>query len=1178
VSKDNNISGKDIKNRDTSIKSKMNTIESARTLAAPNPIENAKTISATDAIESARTLAAPEHIKGSKDKQIESLKTGTLNINGFNPLNNIINEIFENGNITTSLDNLKSKKRYTTIKELGKGGIGLVLLVSDQHIGRNIAIKELLGTSSKGTTPSKSINNRFLREALVTGQLEHPSIIPVYDIDFTDDGKLFYTMREIKGQNLMERILMAETLRERLLLLPHFRDCCNAIGFAHSKGVIHRDIKPENIMIGEFGETIVLDWGLAKVLGEKDSQANRIKGDIEKLKLIAGDETIDGSTLGTPIYMPPEQALGKIKEIDELSDLYSLGTVLYEIITGKRPFYGANAMEILLKVASEPIEEIIEHEPLAPKELIAIVKKATAKEKKFRYQSVVELNRDVESYMAGDRIDAYSYSSWELFHRFVKKNRALMISTAVVVLALLGTVLFTSLSYKKELTARKSEKAAKLRAINSLKNEKIEKAKAKFNYAQALQSRAHHLFGKKRYLSAGIFAAHSMFNNPSNKKSPYFMENFSKNNPEIKTLLSENYGLFLFSGAMNWLLPQGILSLKRGDVSKNLVHLSALHISQKKNLLAYCGGESEVEVWNYKAKKKLYTLEGHKKVAYWADFSPNGEILVTGGLNGKIIFTESKSGKFLWSLKAHNSPVIQVVFNKRGNYVASSSAKGEIKIWNFKKRSLIKSLPVGRKEIISAILFVSGDKILVSAEVSGTMKLWDTNTWTLLHTVRAHNNSLVRLREDPSGDFFASVSNIEKSVKIWKTDGGTLVSEITRQDMHPLSVDFSPNKREILLGLADSTIEIYDLKTGNIREKFKALNSGVTDVVFSDNKDGIIAFSNKGELKRWRHADIPGVVQFSGHKKGIETARFSNTGLVASGGVDSTVYVWNSTTGKVVNSFSDQKYVVSSVAFSPDSKYLATASWDNKVVIHPLKSSEKPVTIEGHKIRISDVVFSPNGKILASIDTSKRLYLWNPISGNKIKEVPLSHIPVIIAFSTTGKKIYVGGYSGMFGIYNLKTGKITYKSGIDAKYILDIKFSSDGKLCYIAGYMNDILVMNIKTEKIIKKIKISGKFVNNIALSNDGKYIASLSAGHSLVVHSLSKGNRVFSFREKVGPFVSFDKSGRIMFNFSGSIWIIPLDFSISDKNPLKLINKVETNLGQSLRGFKLYPIEGHSK
>lgn len=320
--------------------------------------------------------------------------------------------------------------------------MGRVLLAVDTTIGRRVASKELLsGLRNASGTPetaaTKSIGERFLREARVTGRLEHPNIVPVYEIGTGDDGNLFYSMRfvggrtqaqldEIKARNLPER----EKLAARLQLLEALRHVQRR-GLCDSKGVIHRDLKPSNVMLGEFGETVVLDWGLARVLDEAE-EPTQARGGGEGDSLL----TLDGDVVGTPSYMPPEQAQGDRAHVNQLSDVYSLGAVLYEILTGQAPFTGGAARAILQRVISEAPRPVLELAPLVPRELAVLCARAMEREPARRLPSALDLAREIKAFRDGKTLASYEYSSAELLLRFLRRQWKLV---AVVALALLST-------------------------------------------------------------------------------------------------------------------------------------------------------------------------------------------------------------------------------------------------------------------------------------------------------------------------------------------------------------------------------------------------------------------------------------------------------------------------------------------------------------------------------------------------------------------------------------------------------------------------------------------------------------------------------------------------------------------------------------------------------------------
>lgn len=336
--------------------------------------------------------------------------------------------------------------RYRVLKEHARGGMGRVLLAVDTTIGRNVAVKELLSgllAQAQDSAATKSIGERFLREARVTGRLEHPNIVPVYEIGTADNGSLFYSMRFVGGRTMAQRLdaIAAsgkdarEKLAARLQLLEAFGDMCNAVAYAHSKGVIHRDLKPSNVMLGEFGETVVLDWGLARSLNEEDIASAASAGGQEGSSQL----TLDGTVVGTPAYMPPEQASGDQANVDELSDVYALGAVLYEILTGLPPYEGKSAHAILERVVNQAPRPVLQIEPGVPRELAVLCARAMERKRENRLPSALDLSQEIKAFRDGKTLASYEYSSLELLQRFLKRQWKL-VAVAGLALCAVGAI------------------------------------------------------------------------------------------------------------------------------------------------------------------------------------------------------------------------------------------------------------------------------------------------------------------------------------------------------------------------------------------------------------------------------------------------------------------------------------------------------------------------------------------------------------------------------------------------------------------------------------------------------------------------------------------------------------------------------------------------------------------
>ncbi|MGR9106007.1 MAG: serine/threonine protein kinase [Gammaproteobacteria bacterium] len=346
-----------------------------------------------------------------------------------------------------STSDFESEIRYTdkfAIRGMiGRGGTSRVLLGFDTLIGREVALKELLGSerpAGNEDSLSREMAERFEREIEITGQLEHPGIVPVYEAGFRKNGIGFYAMKYVRGRTLKEAIERCESLSpelsfaHRMKLLDNIIDVCDAVAYAHSKEIIHRDLKPENIVIGRFGETVVIDWGLAKILG-RDETLYGLLGPDQAGPRKGEDLTRVHSIFGTPRYMSPEQAGG---QTGKFSDVYSLGSVLFHVLTGK-PAYSGTLNEIIARLTDHhPSPSPREALPFVPAELAAICEKAMAKDPAKRFADARELAEQLHAYRDGRLISTYDYSRRELLRRFVSRNKSWMLAALVVLIAVFG--------------------------------------------------------------------------------------------------------------------------------------------------------------------------------------------------------------------------------------------------------------------------------------------------------------------------------------------------------------------------------------------------------------------------------------------------------------------------------------------------------------------------------------------------------------------------------------------------------------------------------------------------------------------------------------------------------------------------------------------------------------------
>jgi len=413
--------------------------------------------------------------------------------------------------------------RYDLVDNFAHGGVGNIWKAHDQRLQRNVAYKELLPRALR----RPRLVERFVQEAQITGQLEHPGIVPIYDLGWQDNGAPFYAMKLINGTEMKDRIGQLHKLpkdsveyrRAFVKLLHNFIDTCNALAFAHQRGVLHRDLKPQDVMLGEYGETLVLDWGLARILtsnkesatggvtvsgdyhenldvgeesadesladGVQDSDATKIVGEpgdpyqapthivttIKTSSRSEGTETRYGSVMGTLAYMPPEQAEGKIDLMDARTDIYSLGAILYEILVNDAPIPRGPMEQMIDYIVHEPIKPPIEIDSSTSRQLNAIALKALSKRREDRFASALDLAQDVEDYLAGEPVSAYPEPWYDTARRWARRHQKQIAGTIAAIVFLVLVQFAWSLRTENQQLAAVEKARSDVAAFEQLADE-----------------------------------------------------------------------------------------------------------------------------------------------------------------------------------------------------------------------------------------------------------------------------------------------------------------------------------------------------------------------------------------------------------------------------------------------------------------------------------------------------------------------------------------------------------------------------------------------------------------------------------------------------------------------------------------------------------------------------------
>jgi serine/threonine protein kinase/formylglycine-generating enzyme required for sulfatase activity len=399
-----------------------------------------------------------------------------------------------------------SNSRYKLLGEVGRGGMGAVIRVWDEDLRRTLAMKVVLGKedkAGKGPTPpvdSKTLG-RFLEEAQITGQLDHPGIVPVHELGLGSDGQVYFTMRLVKGEDLRAiygHVASGHEEWNTTRALSVMLKVCEAMAYAHSKGVIHRDLKPANIMVGRYGEVYVMDWGLARVAGQKDLHDLRLKdqpqpGTSQSVRTERREEraespdsplvTMDGDVMGTPAYMPPEQARGELAQLGPHSDVYAVGAMLYHLLLVRyveMPYVPRGARmsqsRVLMLVQEGAPTALFKFDKTIPAPLVAIVEKAMSRDITRRYRDMEALSKDLRAYIEGRVVQAYETGTWAETKQWVKRNKPLAASIAAGVLVLVGGI---ALVLQQSARANQNAVAAQENAEVAERNAETAKLNAK---------------------------------------------------------------------------------------------------------------------------------------------------------------------------------------------------------------------------------------------------------------------------------------------------------------------------------------------------------------------------------------------------------------------------------------------------------------------------------------------------------------------------------------------------------------------------------------------------------------------------------------------------------------------------------------------------------------------------
>jgi WD40 repeat protein len=723
---------------------------------------------------------------------------------------------------------------YELGEELGRGGLGRVVRAVDRRLERPVAIKELLPERIDHDT-------RFAREALITARLEHPSIVPVHEAGRWPNGQPFYAMKLISGRPLSELIRGKRSLDERLALVPKVSAVADAIAYAHAQRVIHRDIKPANVIVGGYGEVMVIDWGLAKQLGEPEEPA--AEGPAPP-----PGHTLDGAVLGTPSYMPPEQARGE--PVDERADVYAIGALLYHVLAGVTPHEPSDEaeprppQEVIAAVKARAPVPLIARVPQVPRDLAGIVDKALARDAGDRYPTARELADDLSRFLTGQLVSARHYSRAALVRRWAYRHRAAVAVAAGSLLVLLAGGAY---GLSRVLDAKAS--AQRQRAV------------AEERSFEAIEARAQ---AEARRNALVLSQAHGTID-----RDPTAAIAWLKQLPEDASPRDWERARSIAADAQARGIARHVWKRHGGGIWG--LALAA------DGRIATASTDGTVGVL---APDGARSLSGHPSDVNAVAFAPDGAWLASGGDAGSLLVWGDGAPL---ALDGHQGSVTAVAFLP-GGALASTGYDGTVRVWDL---ATGRARVVGRHAHRVQGLAVLPDGVLVTVADGEPITVWDRGR-------RAVGPPLGEPRfvaVSPDGRFAATGAPEDGEVWIVDLRSGA-IRTIAGHSMVVMSGAFSSDGTRLATGSSDKLIRLTELGSGASR-RLAGHAGSVTGLAFSFDGARLVSAAGDGTVRVWElPAPGRGREVLRAGSGAVRAIAFGAPGL-ASVGDDGVVRLWD---------------------------------------------------------------------------------------------------------------------------------------------------------------------------------------------------------------------------------------------------------------------------------------------